>query len=154
MKTKYEILSDFLFPKFSHPKESRFIKDFFNNPKKKTTNKQFKNLTISFEKIKNGEDKRTSIIIKDIPNTMTKEDIREILEGTGNINYLYVPFMKFLNKNLGFAIINLVNYKSIINLCKRINEYNFNELKINKSIEVSYYKIQGKINLSKMFVKK
>ena len=62
--------------------------------------------------------------------------------------------MKFLNKNLGFAIINLVNYKSIINLCKRINEYNFNELKINKSIEVSYYKIQGKINLSKMFVKK
>ena len=154
MKTKYEILSDFLFPKFSHPKESRFIKDFSKYQKKKSTNKQFNNSTISFEKIKNGEDKRTSIIIKNIPNTITKEDIREILEGTGNINYLYVPFMKFLNKNLGFAIINLVNYKSIINLCKRINEYNFNELKINKSIEVSYYKIQGKINLSKMFVKK
>ena len=151
---KYEIISNLLFPKFSHPKESRFLKFFSCLSNKKNILKCSNQLSISLDKIKNGEDKRTSIIVKNIPNTITKEDIREILEGTGNINYLYVPFIKFSNKNLGFAIINLVNYKSIINLCKRINEYNFNELKINKSIEVSYYKIQGKINLSKMFVKK
>ena len=154
MKTKYEILSDFLFPKFSHPKESRFIKDFTKFSNKKITNNRFTNFTISLEKIKNGEDKRTSIIIKNIPNSITKENIREILKGTGNINYLYVPFIQISKKNLGFAIINLVNYKSIINLYNRINEYKFNEFDINKSIEISYYKIQGKVNLSKMFVKK
>ena len=36
--SKYEIISNFLFPKFTHPKESRFLNFFyFINKKKKIT---------------------------------------------------------------------------------------------------------------------
>ena len=151
MITKYEIISKLLFPKYNQPKESRF-KDFFFLYKKKQNNKY----SIYLEKIEKGEDKRTSVIIKNIPKSFTKLYIQEMLNGIGNINYLYLPFDKNTNKNFGFAFVNLVNYKSIINLNKRIKEYkiNSNEFDINKPLEICYSKIQGKIGLSKMISKK
>ena len=154
MKTKYEIISNFLFPKFSSPKESRFLKFFSSLSHNNNHNKQFNEYSISIEKIENGEDKRTSVIIKNIPNTLNKENIKQILEGIGNINYLYLPFDKVMNRNLGFAYVNVVNYKNIINLYNRIIDYNFENLNFNKAVEVYYSKVQGKNSLSKMFSRK
>ena len=48
-----------------------------------------------------------------------------MLNGIGNINFIYLPFNKNTKKNFGFALINVVNYKCIINLCKRIYEFIF-----------------------------
>ena len=98
--------------------------------------------------------KRTSVIIKNLPKILTKDNIKEILEGIGNINYLYVPYDKVINRNLGFAFVNVVNYKNIINLYNRLIEYNFENMLLNDNIEVYYSKIQGKNALSKMFAKK
>ena len=148
--SKYLIISNFLFPKFTQPKESRFA-SFFSYIKKTNKIKNYKYYSISFEKIENGEDKRTTVIIKNIPNSITKESFYQILDGVGNINYLYLPFNKQTNKNLGFAFVNMINYKNIINLCKRLIEYQFKD--IEKPIEIYYHKIQGRINLSKMFLK-
>ena len=150
---KYEIISYFLFPKFSHPKESRFLHFFSSLSNKKNILKFSNQLSISLEKIKNGEDKRTSIIVTNIPNTITKEYIKKMLEGIGNINYLYLPFDKSKNRNLGFAYINVVNYKSIINLYKRLTEYKFENHQLIYPIEICYSKIQGKNGLSQMFQK-
>ena len=105
MKTKYEIISKLLFPKFSQPKESRFLKFFSSINDKNKNHKHFNHNWISIEKIENGEDKRTSVIIKNLPKILTKDNIKEILEGIGNINYLYVPYDKVINRNLGFAFI-------------------------------------------------
>ena len=109
---------------------------------------------ISLEKIENGEDKRTSVIIKKIPNNLTKENMKQILEGIGNINYLYLPFDKVINRNLGFAYVNVVNYKNIINLYHRLKEYKFDNMELNQQMEVYYSKVQGKNNLSNLFAKK
>jgi len=150
--SKYEIISYFLFPKFSHPKEGRFLKFFyFLNKKKK--NKTFNNFTIYYEKIENGDDKRTTVIIKNIPNYITKENFSNILEGIGNINYLYLPYNKNSNQNLGFALVNLVNYKNIINLCNKLLEYKFDKVEVAKPIHITYYRVQGRNNLSKMLSK-
>ena len=154
MKTKYEIISNFLFPKFTQPKQSRFLKFFSSLSHNHNDNIQFNHYSISLEKIENGEDKRTSVIIKNIPNTLNKEKIKQILEGVGNINYLYLPFDKVMNRNLGFAFINVVNYKNIINLYHRLKEYNFENDEYKNSIEINYSKVQGKNNLSNMFAKK
>ena len=154
MKTKYEIISNFLFPKFTQPKQSRFLKFFSSLSHYHNDNIQFNQYLISLEKIENGEDKRTSVIIKNIPNTLNKEKIKQILEGVGNINYLYLPFDKVMNRNLGFAFINVVNYKNIINLYHRLKEYNFENDEYKNSIEINYSKVQGKNNLSNMFAKK
>jgi protein phosphatase 1 regulatory subunit 42 len=130
--------------------ESRFT-NFFSYIKRSNKIKNYKYNSISFEKIENGEDKRTTVLIKNIPNSITKELFYGILDGVGNINYLYLPFNKQTNKNLGFAFVNMINYKNIINLYKRLTNYKFKE--IEKPIEICYYKIQGRINLSKMFSK-
>ena len=151
---KYEIISNLLFPKFSHPKESRFLKFFSCLSNKKNILKCSNQLSISLDKIKNGEDKRTSIIVKNIPNTITKEYIKKVLEGIGNINYLYLPFDKIMNRNLGLVYINVVNYKSLLNLYKRLTEYNFENHQLIQPIEICYSKIQGKNRLSQMFQKK
>ena len=154
MKTKYEIISKLLFPKFSQPKESRFLKFFSSINDKNKNHKHFNHNWISIEKIENGEDKRTSVIIKNLPKILTKDNIKEILEGIGNINYLYLPYDKVINRNLGFAFINVVNYKNIINLFNRLIRYNFENKLFNDSIEVFYSKIQGKKALSESFAKK
>ena len=64
MKNKYEIISHFLFPKFTQAKESRFINFFSSLSYKKKYNNHLNQYFISLEKIENGEDKRTSVIIK------------------------------------------------------------------------------------------
>jgi RNA recognition motif-containing protein len=153
MRTKYDILLKFLFPKFSQPIQSRF-ENFFSFSNKSTINKNKVSFIISLEKIEKGEDKRTSIILKNIPFQMTKKELNDLLEGIGNINYLYLPFDKNSKKNLGFGYVNLVNFKNVINLCDRIKEYNLNNKNLKKNIEIYYSKPQGKLALTKMFEKR
>ncbi len=126
---------------------------FFSIKNKKTINKNQGSFTISLEKIKKGEDKRTSIIIKNLPNSINKEFINEMLLGVGNINYLYLPFDKYSNKNLGFAFVNMVNYRSIIQLYNKLKEYKFDKFEMKRPIEICYSKVQGKNELSQMFKK-
>jgi RNA recognition motif-containing protein len=154
MKTKYEIISNLLFPKFSQTKESRFLKFFSSLSEKNKTQKHYNYYYISIENIEKGEDKRTSVVIQNLPKNLTKDNLKKILEGIGNINYLYLPYDKVINRNLGFAIINVVNYKNIINLYNRLIKYNFENKLFNDSIEVFYSKIQGKNALSESFAKK
>ena len=73
--------------------------------------------------------------------------LKEIL-----ILYIFL-LIKIQKKIFGFFLINVVNYKNIINLCKRIYEFNSNNFQFDKPIQVSYCKIQGKINLSKIILK-
>ncbi len=151
MRTKYEILLRLLFPQYSHPTQSRFIKTFQIIKNKQIKNRNYVSFTISFEKIENGEDKRTSIIIKNIPNSINKDYINEILKGVGNINFLYLPYDKYNKKNLGIVYVNMVNYRSIILLYNKLKGYKFDNFDLKKPIEIYYSKIQGKEGLSKMF---
>jgi hypothetical protein len=59
-----------------------------------------------------------------------------------------------MNRNLGFAFVNVVNYKNIINLYNRLKEFKFQNDEFKNIIEINYSKVQGKNNLSKMFAKK
>ena len=156
MARKYELVFKYIFPKFSVPNKSRFLGiSFTNNVNNEiNTNIPMNSFEISLEKIKNSEDKRTSIILKNIPFQMTKKELNDLLEGIGNINYLYLPFDKNSKKNLGFGYVNLVNFKNVINLCDRIKEYNLNNKNLKKNIEIYYSKPQGKLALTKMFEKR
>ena len=154
MRTKNEILLKFLFPQYCQPCESRFLKSFNKTRNKKNKNETETNLyKISLDKIMNGEDKRTTIIIKNIPNNITKENINEILYGVGNFNFLYLPYDKYKKKNLGFAFVNMINYRSIIYLFNKLINYQFETIEMKNNIEICYSKIQGKVSLRKMLEK-
>ena len=148
------------FSGFSYPRESRFIKNFHRS---KTIQKQIQNkpkgksLNIEPVNIANGKDKRTTIIIKNLPNDISKEDLKSIIEPLGNINFIYIPILiKNKNKtNLPCAYINVINYKTILKIVQKFEQLkNLNEVQLNKDIsnvEIFYSGTQGKYALINRF---
>ena len=78
MSVRDKILLQLYFPQFKSPPVSRFESLFvFLNKNAPTTKKKNIPSNIIFpEKVQQGEDKRTSIIIKNIPKNVKKSKIR------------------------------------------------------------------------------
>ena len=149
-----------LFCGFSYPQESRFIKIFNgnkSNPKQNTNKKKENALKIEPINIINGKDKRTSIIIKNLPNDISKDDIKTIIEPLGNINFIYIPLLiKNKNKtNLPCAYINVINYKSILKIIQKFEQIKLlKPIQNNKDltkVEIFYSGTQGKYALINRF---
>ncbi len=171
--TKESILLQLYFPNYNSTNTSRF-ESFFKSLSKKsikqkifsTNCNQKKSTEIYPEKIMQSIDKRSSIILKNVPKNWNKEFIKCFIESFGNINYLYV--YRLNEKNYFSVFVNYINYRSIINIYmflrneKKIsNSFNDNNnLSINNNrnmlnnIKVFYSKIQGKENLKKKFSEK
>ncbi|MCQ2817893.1 MAG: RNA-binding protein [archaeon] len=149
--TKEIILLELLFPKYTKRNltTSRFT-NIFSEETKKVENLY----EISLEKINNNEDKRTTIVIQNLPLDMTKEGLCLKLSDIGNINFLYLPYDKTNKKNFGFVYINFINYKSIINAYKKFQGRFLSEYYMEAPLNIIYSKIQGKAKLSQMFTKK
>ena len=162
-----------LFPNLSHPSQSRFH-EFFkklkelnkiqgNKDKNRNLTSYKKNkkniMELNLFKIQNGMDKRTSLMIKNIPKVLDEINVIKWLQQLANLNYIFVPKDEFSNKILGFAFINVCNYMDILQLLKKLtiaesyNEIN-NDYLINnkrKKIEVIYSHKQGLKSLTKSF---
>ena len=161
---RYTIILNLLFSRFSNPQESRFVKFFSNDSSQSddsasSRKSTFKSLNIKSANIENGKDKRTTIIIKNLPNDISKEELKSIIEPLGNINFIYIPLLiKNKNKqknNLPCAYINVINYKSILNIIKKFesmknNSSNQNSKDFSK-IEIFYSGTQGKSALINRF---
>ena len=169
-KDPSNILLD-IFPKLSHPSQSRFHELFkklkeINNQQEKETKKSKpiykknkKNIMeLNLYKIQNGIDKRTSLMIKNIPKGIDEMNVIKWLQQLANLNYIFVPKDEFTNKILGFAFINVCNYMDILELLKRLaieesynkiinDNFNYNR----KKIEVIYSHKQGLKSLTKSF---
>ena len=108
-----EIIS-LLFPNFEQKKESRFSKFFINNRYYEV--KEERKFELNGHKIFTGEDKRSTILIKNLPKTMTKNQLKLILEKIANVNFIYIPLFMLTKDNLRCAFVNVVNSKSIIDI--------------------------------------
>lgn len=149
--TKEIILLEFLFPQYTHREltTSRF-QSFFQFE----SNSSRKFFEISTEKISNNEDKRTTILIQNLPTSMTKESLLEKLTDVGNINFLYLPYDRNNKKNFGFVYINFINYKNVIKAYSKFNGVFFEDYNMKIPLSVTYSRVQGKAKLTKMFSKK
>jgi hypothetical protein len=84
-----------------------------NNSNQVESRKQFQ---LDLEKILNGEDSRTTLMIKNIPNKYTSKMLLAAIDekNQGTYNFLYLP-IDFKNKcNVGYAFINMLNPELII----------------------------------------
>lgn len=149
-----QIILSLYYPQFYTPINSRF-ETFFNSLEKKENNsnsKLNKSKIIFPEKIARNEDKRTSLLIKGIPDYYSKNDIINYITKFGNINYFFIS-KNVKNKNTLIAFINVINYKSIIPIFMNLRNLKF-AIKGNiYNIEITYSKIQGKQKL-KQYIKK
>ena len=102
------------------------------------------------DKIMQGEDKRTSIVIKNIPRNVKKKDIRNMVEKYGNINFLTIAKDQESESYMK-AYLNMINYKSIIPIYMGLRKVTFNYQGNIINIQIVYSEVQGKSELKKIF---
>lgn len=134
---------------FSHPNETRF-KTIFDNIK---TRKKRKTMSVCPKNIMLGLDKRTSIIIKNIPENCTAEQFKQIvLNFNPNIDFFYVPIKIRTRNKLRVAFVNVLNYSQIVPIYMGLlykTKFLYNNPDI--GMEICYSKVQGKNQLIQRF---
>ncbi|KAL9651719.1 hypothetical protein ABK040_009333 [Willaertia magna] len=111
---------------------------------------QFK---LDLGKVLCGLDKRTTLMVKNIPNKYTQKMLLETIDGEFKTKYdfFYLP-IDFKNKcNVGYAFINFVDAKSIVPFVERFNHKKWEKFNSEKVCDITYARIQGKNNLINHF---
>ena len=133
---------------FQYPSESRF-KEFFTQHKAK---KKRKTMMVNPKNVNLGLDKRTSIIIKNIPDYISDDQFRNIILNLNkNINFFYVPSNIKTRKNLRVAFVNVLESKQIVPIYMGLYKMKFVYNSPNIEMEICYSKVQGKEQLIRRF---
>ena len=135
----------------NHPTESRFKFLFEYKPQKK---KKRKAMSVNPRSIMLGIDKRTSIIIKNIPENISGENFKKIiLNFAPLIDYFYIPLNIRTRKKLRVAFVNVINYLQIVPIYMGLL-YKMKFVYDNPNIimEICYSKVQGKNQLIQRFI--
>ena len=152
MNIRDKIILDLYFPHFHSPPCSRFesLFIFLNKNDSNVKKKNIVSYTIFPERIMQGEDKRTSLMLKNIPKNIKKKDIRNMIEKFGNINFLSISKDQNID-NFIIAYLNVINYKSIVPIYMGLRKHTFDYFGNKINIEIYYSKVQGKDELKKVF---
>ncbi|CAA2971556.1 MEI2-like 2 [Olea europaea subsp. europaea] len=108
---------------------------------------------LDLENIINGEDTRTTLMIKNIPNKYTSKMLLAAIDEThkGTYDFLYLP-IDFKNKcNVGYAFINMASPSHIITFYEAFNGKKWEKFNSEKVASLAYARIQGKTALVSHF---
>ncbi|CBI30812.3 unnamed protein product, partial [Vitis vinifera] len=117
-----------------------------NNGNQIDSKKQFQ---LDLDKILNGEDTRTTLMIKNIPNKYTSKMLLAAIDEyhRGTYDFLYLP-IDFKNKcNVGYAFINMLSPSHIIPFYQAFNGKKWEKFNSEKVASLAYARIQGKAAL-------
>ncbi|KAJ8626860.1 hypothetical protein MRB53_020167 [Persea americana] len=104
---------------------------------------------LDLDKIVNGEDTRTTLMIKNIPNKYTSKMLLAAIDENhrGTYDFLYLP-IDFKNKcNVGYAFINMISPSHIIPFYQAFNGKKWEKFNSEKVASLAYARIQGKAAL-------
>ncbi|KAF9621364.1 hypothetical protein IFM89_020023 [Coptis chinensis] len=117
-----------------------------NNGNSVDSTKQYQ---LYLDKIISGEDTRTTLMIKNIPNKYTSKMLLVCIDenNRGTYDFLYLP-IDFKNKcNMGYAFINMVAPSHIISFYQAFNGKKWEKFNSEKVASLAYARIQGKAAL-------
>ncbi|XWS30086.1 hypothetical protein CRYUN_Cryun24cG0088300 [Craigia yunnanensis] len=117
-----------------------------NNGNQIDNKKQYQ---LDLGKIINGEDARTTLMIKNIPNKYTSKMLLAAIDENhrGTYDFLYLP-IDFKNKcNVGYAFINMISPSHIISFYQAFNGKKWEKFNSEKVASLAYARIQGKAAL-------
>ncbi|KAM2125413.1 hypothetical protein ACFX1Q_015895 [Malus domestica] len=104
---------------------------------------------LDVERILRGEDRRTTLMIKNIPNKYTSKMLLAAIDEQcrGIYDFLYLP-IDFKNKcNVGYAFINMIDPHQIVPFYKAFNGKKWEKFNSEKVASLAYARIQGKAAL-------
>ncbi|PON41748.1 Splicing factor-like protein [Parasponia andersonii] len=108
-----------------------------------------KQFQLDLDKIISGEDIRTTLMIKNIPNKYTSKMLLAAIDENhrGTYDFLYLP-IDFKNKcNVGYAFINMLSPSHIIPFYEAFNGKKWEKFNSEKVASLAYARIQGKVAL-------
>lgn len=108
-----------------------------------------KQFDLDISRIIRGEDSRTTLMIKNIPNKYTSKMLLSTIDEhhKGTYDFIYLP-IDFKNKcNVGYAFINLNDPKHIIPFHQAFNGKKWEKFNSEKVASLAYARIQGKAAL-------
>jgi len=108
---------------------------------------------INLYNVINGRDKRSTIMIKNIPNKYTQKMLIETFNEhvKNKYDFFYLPIDFKNNCNVGYAFINLIDPFLIIPIFAQFYGKKWTNFNSEKICELRYAKIQGKVELVKHF---
>ncbi|KAL6652802.1 hypothetical protein ACP70R_011727 [Stipagrostis hirtigluma subsp. patula] len=101
---------------------------------------------LDIERIIRGEDSRTTLMIKNIPNKYTSKMLLAVIDEShrGTYDFIYLP-IDFKNKcNVGYAFINMISPENIVSFYKTFNGKRWEKFNSEKVASLAYARIQGK----------
>jgi hypothetical protein len=121
----------------------------FDNNIKTTRNEN----RIHIDKIITGEDTRVTLMIKNIPDRVKHNDLKEIIDESsfGNYNFLYLRIDFKNHSNVGYAFISFKEPLQIIKFYQARHQKEWPNLKSFKVCELAYATVQGLQNLVNRF---
>ncbi|RMZ52295.1 hypothetical protein APUTEX25_001685 [Auxenochlorella protothecoides] len=116
-------------------------------------NRQERLYALDVARIAAGEDRRTTLMIRNIPNKYTQKMLLALIEEQfrGAFDFFYLP-IDFKNKcNVGYAFINMVRPSSIPGLVAELHGKRWPKFNSEKVCCITYGRIQGKAALVQHF---
>ncbi|KAL5733858.1 hypothetical protein ACOSP7_031719 [Xanthoceras sorbifolium] len=104
---------------------------------------------LDVDRILRGEDNRTTLMIKNIPNKYTSKMLLAAIDDRhkGTYDFIYLP-IDFKNKcNVGYAFINMTDPNQIIPFYQSFNGKKWEKFNSEKVASLAYGRIQGKAAL-------
>ncbi|XP_022730503.1 protein MEI2-like 1 isoform X2 [Durio zibethinus] len=108
-----------------------------------------KQYELDIDRILRGDDSRTTLMIKNIPNKYTSKMLLAAIDEhcRGTYDFIYLP-IDFKNKcNVGYAFINMINPQQIIPFHKAFSGKKWEKFNSEKVASLAYARIQGKAAL-------
>lgn len=108
-----------------------------------------KQYELDIDRIVRGEDSRTTLMIKNIPNKYTSKMLLATIDEQhkGTYDFVYLP-IDFKNKcNVGYAFINMIDPQHIIPFYQAFNGKKWEKFNSEKVASLAYARIQGKAAL-------
>ncbi|KAL3649904.1 hypothetical protein CASFOL_006307 [Castilleja foliolosa] len=128
----------------------------FDSPNERTRNRRNegnlnqgenkRQFELDLDRILRGDDKRTTLMIKNIPNKYTSKMLLSAIDERhrGTYDFIYLP-IDFKNKcNVGYAFINMTEPSLIVPFYQTINGKKWEKFNSEKVATLAYARIQGK----------
>ena len=127
-----------------------------NNEKKNKTKKKFKDkieqklFVIDLDNLVKGDDMRTTVMIRHIPNKYTSQTLLEELNMVckNKYDFFYLPIDNDNECNLGYAFINFIDPLHIVHFYHIFKARKWKLYKSNKECDLTFAKFQGKSELT------
>lgn len=113
-------------PQMNHPRSGSYpsaINPPMTAPHRKTRMPEFGPNVINVERIEKGIDVRTTIMIRNIPNIMTAEELKDVIDKVcpGRCNFMYLRFDFGKHKNVGYAFANFLTAADVLTFYRAYN---------------------------------